>query len=80
VSISQLQVAQPQAPQEQPQAQHQAPVDQVSLLVAAVLTDWLPNPTDARLVVSAADTFGSDWRYLLDMVQAANRCKPKPAT
>jgi hypothetical protein len=74
VSISQLQVA-PQASQ----AQHQAP-DQVSLLVAAVLTDWLPNPTDARLVVSAADTFGSDWRYLLDMVQAANRCKPKPAT
>jgi hypothetical protein len=76
VSISQLQVAQPQAQHQAPQA----PVDQVSLLVAAVLTDWLPNPTDARLVVSAPHTFGSDWRYLLDMVQAANRCKPKPAT
>lgn len=52
--------------------------DPTAALVLAVLTDWLPSATDARLITAASATFGSDWRYLLDMVQAANRCKPKP--
>lgn len=34
-------------------------------------------PSDRALVASAATTFSSDWRYLLDMVQAANRTQRK---
>ena len=47
--------------------------DPIAELVSAALTGWSLTNTDRRLVEHAAHTFGSDWRYLLDMVQAANR-------
>ena len=36
--------------------------------------------SDRALVADAAATFASDWRYLLDMVTAANRTATRTAT